>query len=132
MIRNGYKIEAGADLRGADLEGADLEGATLYKADLRGANLVRTDLRGADLEGTYLVGADLSHAKGVISFYLGKHFGFSYKREGSIYVQIGCEHHELDNWLRHVEYIGKGNLYTDKEIRRYKRFLKAIRKPDFE
>ena len=132
----------GADLRGANLRGANLQGAYLYGANLQGANLHVADLRdanlyGADLQGADLEGADLRRAnlcgvKGVLVFSLGKHFGLSYKREGVIYVQIGCEHHELAHWLSEYKQIGERNKYKDKEIKRYGRFLKAIRKSDFD
>ena len=69
----GYKIEAGADLRGAKLAGTpdlydvDLRGANLSGADLRGANLTAAkltcaNLSGADLRGASLSGADLRGA----------------------------------------------------------------------
>jgi len=61
-MKNGYKIEPGANLSGADLRGADLRGANLSGADLRGANLSGADLRGADLYEASLCGANLYEA----------------------------------------------------------------------
>jgi len=64
----GYKIEAGADLRGAKLAGTpdlydvDLRGANLGGADLKGVNLSGADLRGASLSGADLRGASLTDA----------------------------------------------------------------------
>ena len=55
----GYKIEAGADLRGAKLAGTP----DLYDVDLRGVNLSGADLRGANLSGADLRGANLTAAK---------------------------------------------------------------------
>ena len=70
--RNGYKIEPGADLQGADLtranlKGAWLQGANLQRANLSGANLfgahlTRANLKGADLKGAELTGANLTRA----------------------------------------------------------------------
>jgi uncharacterized protein YjbI with pentapeptide repeats len=60
---NGYEIEPGADLEGANLQGADLRWAYLEGADLKGANLQGADLQGADLRWAYLEGADLKGAK---------------------------------------------------------------------
>ena len=70
---NGYTIEPGADLRGANLrrenlKGADLTGANLRRADLTGADLTEANLEGANLkranlEGANLEGADLTEAK---------------------------------------------------------------------
>ncbi len=62
---NGYTIEPGADLpgadlRGANLPGADLRGANLPGADLRGANLTGADLRGANLTAANLTAANLT------------------------------------------------------------------------
>jgi hypothetical protein len=161
MIVNGYKIERDADLRdadlrdvnlrdanlsGADLSGANLSDAYLWGADLRDANLrganlsdanlydanlYGADLSGADLSDAYLIGVDLRRAKGILSFTLGQHFGFSYQHDGVIYVQIGCECHTLEHWLTNYEQIGIKNGYSNKEINRYKRFMKAIRKSDF-
>ena len=51
MERNCYKIEARANLRGANMIGADLRGANLRDADLYGADLHDADLRGANLIG---------------------------------------------------------------------------------
>ena len=53
---NGYTIEPGANLSGANLSGADLSsanltGANLYSADLRGANLYSANLSSANLRG---------------------------------------------------------------------------------
>ncbi|SVB41131.1 uncharacterized protein METZ01_LOCUS193985, partial [marine metagenome] len=45
---NGYTIEPGANLEGADLNGVNLEGANLSDAYLNGANL-----EGADLTSTF-------------------------------------------------------------------------------
>jgi len=64
---NGYKIELGANLEGADLRGANLfeanlEGANLFEANLRGADLEEADLSGADLRGANLYGANLRGA----------------------------------------------------------------------
>ncbi len=66
-IVNGYEINPGADLSGANLYGADFSGANLSEADLSGANLYGADLSGAnlseaDLSGANLYGADLSGA----------------------------------------------------------------------
>lgn len=73
MIIRGYKIESGANLRGADLNfsilrganlsGANLSDANLRMADLRGANLTGANLRGADLRDANLSGARLSGAQ---------------------------------------------------------------------
>ena len=136
MTVNGYKIESGADLSGADLRGADLWSANLSSANLRdaylrGADLSGADLSGADLSGANLRRADLSGAKGILSFTLGQHFGFSYQYDGVIYVQVGCECHTLEHWLLNYEQIGNDHGYSTKEINRYKRFMKAIRKSDF-
>ena len=62
MIVNGYKIEPGADLQGADLSSANLQKADLRFANLSGANLEWADLRGANLEGANLEGANLEGA----------------------------------------------------------------------
>jgi len=59
---NGYKIEPGADLRGANLVDADLAGANLEKANLYGANLLSANLMGANLMGANLTGAILRKA----------------------------------------------------------------------
>jgi hypothetical protein len=72
MEANGYKIEPGAELGGAnlyceDLTGADLRGANLRYASLEGANLTGASLEGACLDSTaldsaILIGADLRGA----------------------------------------------------------------------
>lgn len=146
MIVNGYSIKAGAnlrdadlqgaDLRGADLQGADLEGAylqgaylegaNLFGANLYGANLYGADLRYANLRGAELRRAYLMHTKGVIAFTLGRHFGFTFKCDGTVYVKIGCECHTLEYWLRSVEEIGKKYSYTNFEIEYYKAQLNLI------
>ena len=66
MIVNGYKIEPGANLGGADLSGADLSGANLSCAYLREADLSGAYLRKADLRKATLSGADLGGAIEVI------------------------------------------------------------------
>ena len=106
----------GAILRGADLRGADLRGAYLYGADLRGADLVGADLRRADLYG-----ADLFNTN-IISFQLGKHFGFYH--EGM--VKIGCKSDSLENWLKDFEEVGKKEDYSDQEIKLYGLQLKLL------
>ena len=115
----------GADLRRANLEGANLGRANLTGANLRGAYLGRAYLRGADLEGANLfgadlAGADLTGAKGVIGFSLGRHYGFSYKYDGTVFVQIGCEHRSLEYWLANVVSIGESHKYTPNQINNYK------------
>ena len=64
---NGYVIEPGADLSGADLSSAiltdaNLSSAILTDADLSGASLRDTNLNGADLSFARLSGANLSSA----------------------------------------------------------------------
>lgn len=69
---NGLVVDAGLDLRQADLRGAalrgyglagiDLRGALLQGADFEGASLRRAKLGGADLSGANLRWADLGHA----------------------------------------------------------------------
>ena len=120
---------AGADLGGAYLEGANLRGTDLQGADLGGANLKEADLKeadlkGADLVGAYLEGADLNFCSDIISFTLGKHFGFAQLSTG--YVKIGCEGHSISDWLENVEQIGQANNYTDEQIFDYKYILTFI------
>ena len=62
MNGNTYKIEPGADLRGAYLEGAYLGGADLKGANLKGANLKWANLEWADLSRADLSGANLKWA----------------------------------------------------------------------
>ena len=52
---NGYTIEPGANL-----EGADLSGANLYEANLSRADLSHADLSGADLTQAAIWGAKAS------------------------------------------------------------------------
>jgi len=64
---NGYKIEPGAQLAGANLSNAKLFGANLERANLVGADLSDAKLAGAnlfcaDLSRANLCGADLSGA----------------------------------------------------------------------
>ena len=109
----------GANLAGANLAGADLINANLEGANLAGANLYSARLYGANLAGANLAGADLAGAKGVISFNLGRHFGFSYKYDGTVFVKIGCEHHSLEYWNNNIKDIGTKNNYKKNEIKRY-------------
>ena len=136
-----------ADLRRADLSEADLIKTNLseahliktnlYRADLRGANLRGADLYGANLSGANLYGADLSGAnlRGadlsftcVFSFYLEKHFGFTYKYKDEIMVSIGCECHSLSYWFAHYKEIGEKEGYTEENCKNYLNILKYIEK----
>jgi uncharacterized protein YjbI with pentapeptide repeats len=67
MEVNGYKIEPGAQLAGANLSNAKLLGVNLERANLVGADLSNAKLAGAnlfcaDLSRANLCGADLSGA----------------------------------------------------------------------
>lgn len=108
-----------ADLSRANLIEADLSGAYLRGADLREANL-----SGADLRGAYLSGADLSHVTDIISFTLGKHFGFYHISKD--YLKIGCEGMSLDEWASQYEQIGKSEGYSDVQIKLYGKQIKLI------
>ena len=57
---NGYKIEPGANLTGADLSGVLLGGADLTGANLKGVYLEGANLSGANLHMTNLSGANLT------------------------------------------------------------------------
>ena len=59
---NGYTIEPGAGLVGANLTRANLFGANLYRAELTGADLAMANLLGSDLRMANLLTADLSKA----------------------------------------------------------------------
>ena len=50
MIKNGYIIEHGANLRRADLDGTNLRRANLYKANLRDVNLNGANLLGIKID----------------------------------------------------------------------------------
>jgi len=76
-------------------------------------------LRGADLREANLRGANLCRAKGILSFTLGQHFGFSYQHDGVIYVKVGCECHTLEHWNTNIKAIGNKNNYNPEEIKRY-------------
>ena len=124
----------GADLRGANLRGADLRGANSMKANLRKADLYGADLEGANLRGAVLEranleeadlrGVDLTHAKGIIGFYLGQHFGFYTPHTGL--CQIGCREMVLDEWLDCYQQIGAEAGYTEQEIYNYGVQLRAL------
>jgi len=60
MEINGYTIEPGASLVGADLSGANLANSNLKGADLMNADLSGAKLRDAILREANLMGADLS------------------------------------------------------------------------
>ena len=105
MNVNGYEIEAGANLSGAnlycadlsganlycaDLSGADLSGANLYCADLSGADLYCADLRGANLYCADLSGADLRGAN-LPHFQIVPEIGgfFAYKKlSGNVIIKV--------------------------------------------
>jgi len=123
MWLEGYKKGMKADLREADLRRADLRGANLRGANLERADLEGANLYGANLEGADLYGADL-YGTSVISFQLGKHFGFYH--EG--YLRIGCIGHDLKHWLENIESIGQKNNYTKEEIELYKAQIELIKK----
>ena len=59
---NGYCIEPGANLSGANLSETDLSGANLSETDLSGANLSGANLSETDLSGANLSGTNLSNA----------------------------------------------------------------------
>ena len=119
---------SGAYLSEANLRKADLSEANLFKANLRGANLRGADLSGADLSGADLSGADLQDVQGdVYGFYLGKHFGYAWKKGEDIIIKIGCEEHTFDYWIAHILAIGKRADYTDKEIERYTKMVKLMK-----
>ena len=109
------------------LSKANLSGANLYKADLAGANLYKANLSGAYLYGADLSGANLSFVEGIIGFYLGKHFGYAWKKGEDIVIKIGCEEHTFDYLIAHILAIGKRADYTDKEIERYTKMVKLMK-----
>jgi len=94
-----------ADLRNANLIGADLRGASLVGADLVDADLRGADLRGADLRGADLICADLRNAdlfnttgdKNRIHTIQASKYTINILDKNI--VQIGCERHELVEWL---------------------------------
>ena len=86
---------------GADLRGADLCGANLYGANLRGAKNIKLP---------------------ILSLNGSKH---------SLYyindiIQIGCEKHSVDEWIKNYESIGKNNDYTEEQITEYGNYIKMI------
>lgn len=117
-----------ANLRGANLEGVNLRRADLVGADLVWADLEESNLEGANLRGTYLFGANLTDTKGVIGFYLGKHFGYAWKnKENQIIVKIGCKEAEIGEIIKQAKGLGKKFGYTNTEVNLYVRVLKAIK-----
>ena len=112
-----------ADLSGANLSGADLSGANLFEANLSEADLSEANLFGAGLSGANLSKANLFGAK-IVVFQFSKHFAFYH--EG--FIQIGCEYHSLDEWLKDYKKIGKDNKYTDLEIEAYGDWIKLCKK----
>lgn len=117
----------GANLEGANLKGANLKGAYLYGANLYGANLKGANLYGANLERANLERANLYNCKHVKTFQAGKHFAFSYQLDGQTYVQIGCHHKTIEDWLTSYKSIGEDEGYTLTEIKDYGIMLKATK-----
>ena len=69
MEVNGYKIERGVNLSGADFSGANLSGADLFGANLTntiltGANLFGVDITGTNFKSGNLTGAHLAEIRG--------------------------------------------------------------------
>lgn len=116
----------GAILRNADLRGADLYKANLQGADLEGANLRGANLRDANLKDANLKGADL-YDTSVLTFQLGKHFGFYH--EG--YVKIGCSSMSLYEWLTCFEKVGAEEGYTSLQIADYGAMLEFLLDREF-
>ena len=88
------------------------------------------NLSGADLSKANLSKADLSFTC-ILSFYLGRHFGYAWKKDKTVIVKIGCEEHPIEEWLKNVEKIGTKNRYTKEEINLYKMQLELISKSEF-
>jgi uncharacterized protein YjbI with pentapeptide repeats len=62
VVINGYSIEPGANLTGANLSGANLSFANLSGVDFTNANLTGAKLYFANLAGAYLINANLAGA----------------------------------------------------------------------
>ena len=100
-------------------DGKEGKRADLRKANLKGANLSKANLSGANLSK-----ADLTYCKNIFSFSLGKDFAFYVK--DSRHLQIGCEGHNIDYWLKNYKEIGKGNNYTEEEIEMYGKMISLL------
>jgi len=123
------------DLRYANLYCADLTGANLSNATLSRANLRYADLRGADLRCANLYCADLRCADlSRVKIYCANLTGINLKhlkKQGSRnyliaiknQIQIGCEIHSFDWWLRNYKECGEENDYTEEEIAEYKSYI---------
>ena len=107
MEVDGNRIEAGANLEGADLlganlEGANLEGAKLKFANFKGAKLWSANFKGADLESAYFEGAYLE-GSGV--FDLGQRSDgyqfFVHKRDDTLYILAGCRYFTIEDAWDH-------------------------------
>ena len=70
-------------------------------------------------------GADLVGVRGVVSFTLGKDFGFYTPHNG--YCKIGCKGMELDKWLETFTAVGEKENYTENEIYNYGLQLKLLK-----
>ena len=116
----------GASLIGACFIGADLRGVNFIEADLRGVNFRGTDLRVADLRRANLSGADLAGANlyeanlFYIHFKLEKHDGIAIYGQ----VQIDCEIHSTEWWLKNYVTLGKSNDYSDIQIEAYGKMIR--------
>jgi uncharacterized protein YjbI with pentapeptide repeats len=93
------------------LRGADLIGANLGGANLRGANLIGANLRETLLEN-----------KAVLTFIYNKHTAYYF---GDDKIQIGCEKHSIEHWIKNFAKIGKSNGYSEAEIEKYGKFIKG-------
>ena len=118
-----------ANLSGADLSGADLSGANLSKANLEGANLSevnlhRAELSYANLSGAILSGAILSGAEGITLFRYEKHLAVAF--DNNKYIAIGCKQYRTRNWVKNFEKIGKGEDYSNPQIKMYGQFITRI------
>ena len=104
-----------ANLRGANLGDANLRGANLGDANLRGANLGGANLRGANLRGANLGGANLGDADLGGADLGGARFWGTQGNMRQVktlqtekyhvnvilsnLMQIGCEIHEIAEWM---------------------------------
>jgi len=85
-------MEAGANLRDANLYGANLRGANLYGADLRDANLYGANLRDANLYGANLYGEKLTKNPLLLN---GLHWPVTITEH---HIKIGCQLHRTSDW----------------------------------
>ena len=118
----------GGVMYGGVMSGGVMSGGVMYGGEMWGGVMYGGEMFGGVMFGGEMFGGVMwgGEWKTSMLFIVGSKHSLSNCKPG--YIQIGCQCHTFEWWLKHVEECGKENGYSDDECAEYRAYVELFAK----